>query len=223
MNRKVVFTLVVMALVVAFPASAASIITDGSFEDASLAGLYATYYATPIGAQLGPTMGGWIVSRQSVDMVNSTYWNAQDGAHSVDLNGQAQGAIRQAITLTQGQQYTLTFWLSANPDGTPNVKDMNVQVGEYVGGTFTGNTLTSPTFSATKGTGHVLSWYQQTWTFTALQNANMIQFSSQTPAFYGPVVDNISLDANVPEPGSVVLFGTLTAALALFVRRRRKA
>ncbi len=229
MNWKVVFVVFVAALMAAFPASAVSLITDGNFDNIVSSGSFDTYGvgALPTVQNLG---NDWVVSAGSVDVIHS-YWNLPpvaglpSGAQSVDLNGNtlSPATIRQTVALTAGQQYTVTFWMSGNPDGSPIDKQLQVQVGQVsesgfnVGGT-------SPVFdSLNQSPVPSLVWQEHSWTFTASQNANAIQFSSLVlNGNYGPVVADISLTAT-PEPGAVVLFGTLTGALALFVRRRRKA
>ena len=69
----------------------------------------------------------WTVERNGVDQI-STYWDAYEGAQSMDMAALSSGVISQSIPTQIGQNYTLTFALSGNPacGPTPAVKTLEV-------------------------------------------------------------------------------------------------
>ena len=59
---------------------------------------------------------GWTITSGSIDYIGS-YWTAQDGGRSLDMNGLTAGSISQHIAgLTVGHTYQVSFWLAGNPD-----------------------------------------------------------------------------------------------------------
>ena len=58
---------------------------------------------------------GWKIERGDVDVV-STYWPAEHGDQSLDLNGLTSGAISQTIATEPTHWYRLTFFYAGNPD-----------------------------------------------------------------------------------------------------------
>ncbi|MGA2793554.1 MAG: DUF642 domain-containing protein, partial [Roseiarcus sp.] len=116
MNRKALAIAASVAWLGGASPSSANLVTNGSFEsgtgDAGLGG-FTTVYA-------GDTnIGDWTVfgpgNSPSVDWING-YWQAQDGTHSIDMNGNTLGGVEQTIGTIAGRNYTMTFWMSGNPD-----------------------------------------------------------------------------------------------------------
>ena len=91
----------VLALAVGGAAHAANLVTDGDFSSPSGGPTFTTYAA-------GSSFDGWSVTSGSVDLIGG-YWQAPTpGGGSVDLDGNAPGAISQSIATGTGE-YTL--WL----------------------------------------------------------------------------------------------------------------
>ena len=108
------------ALAVTFAAATAqgqNLATNGSFESPFVGGSFTTF---------GPGNGiaAWTILGGSVDLV-ANYWDAKDGLQSLDLNGNARGAIAQMINTNVGNLYTVSFWIAGNPDAPWN-KEMSV-------------------------------------------------------------------------------------------------
>ena len=189
-------------------ASAANLIGNGSFESPAIVGPFA-------GISAGGTIGAWRVGLEDVDLIR-TYWNAADGAQSVDLNGPRLGSsIFQDIPTTVGAQYSLTFSYAGNPDEAGD-KTFNVLWGGAVAGGFN--------FPQNTGTLANMNWRNGVLTLTANSSLTRVEFLSTTAINgTGPALDNISLTA-VPEP-SVTLLALTSAAglLALRLRRQRDA
>src|SRR5512139_751777 len=81
-------------------AAAASRFDDGSFENPVAAPPFQTF---PSGQSIGP----WLVTSGTVDLVGPTTWLAAEGNQSVDLNGANTGAVAQTFTTVPGTKYTV--------------------------------------------------------------------------------------------------------------------
>ena len=175
--------------------ASAALVTDGGFEDGSVASGpgYQTYYATT-------AMGGWNVTAGNVDLING-YWTSAQGHQSVDLTGtDARGTISQNISTVAGQTYYLTFEMSGNPDGAPETKKLDVSLGG----------VSLPIFSYTIGANsdQNMNWETMSGFFTATTTGlELLQFSdvsvSNPIGNNGVALDEVSLVA-VPEASTVI-------------------
>lgn len=176
---------------------------------------------------------GWSVVSTNIDWVNG-FWQAADGTHSLDLNGNlGPSGVEQTIATVPGELYRLSFSFSGNPNlGTERgiagdlLASLSVSVGP-VSNDFTFDVLPTHTNSN-------MDWITESFDFTAVSNATLIQFISTTtlPFFprtsgdpptpnccYGPIIDNVSV-TNVPEPPSLAVFCFAFTTLTLVGRRR---
>ena len=197
----------VLALAMPLTAHAGpNLIADGDFDSPSGGSVFVTYSG-------GTSMGPWLVTGSSVDLIGG-YWQAPTlGGGSVDLDGNAPGGISQAISTIAGHEYEVSFFLSGNPDGPPPTKLLDVSAGSV-----------STTFSYTIGSNsHGNMEYQpESFTFTASGTNTTIAFTSEdvgTP--YGPVVGGVSVAAVVPEPTTLALLSFGIAGVGLLRLRRR--
>ena len=218
--NKLVATLAVATTLVAATASPlgrawAVGITNGSFETGTpiSPAPFITLNATD-----STSISGWTVTSGSIDYIGS-YWTAQDGSRSLDMNGLTNGTISQHVTgLTAGHVYKVSFWLAGNPDrqdlGTIKTLGVTASADSQVF-----------TFDVAGSSLPALSWVLKSFFFTASDTFTDLTFSSLTggsfPAF-GAALDNVSL-SETPLPPALILFGSALAGLGLLGRRRRRA
>lgn len=178
-----------IAAVALVPASAnAASIINGSFENGTLTN---PSFTTVPGAN-STSINGWVVTGNSVDYIGS-YWAAQDGTRSIDLNGNALGGIQQTFDTVVGQLYNISFWLAGNTDGLPVNKSVRVSAGA-ASSIFTFDTTG---FSAPSNMG----WKKYNFQFAATATSTTLSFASLDPGAFGASLDNVSVSA-VPEPAT---------------------
>lgn len=190
------------ALVLAGAAHANGL-ADGSFAEGANANSFATYSA-------GNAFGDWNVDSGSIDLIGS-YWGGHGGSYSVDMNGNGPGAISQSFTLAAGE-YTLSFWMSGNPDGGAGTQSVKAIVGDA-----------SQVFNFVVTPGQTRSnmgWTLETLTFSTA-GATTLTFDSNTASGpYGASISDISVSA-VPEPASLGLLLAGIGMLGVMSSRRR--
>lgn len=193
----------IAALALAGPAAHASgeLIHNGGFESA---GGFSGGFETIASGLDGWTIGG------TVDLIN-TYWTPASGNYSLDLNGGGAGSISQSFATVVGQTYNVSFSLAGNPVGG--------------GEKFFYASVTAPvsyTFDTTGRTLADMGWVRKGFSFVATSNISTLSFVGDPyHSYYGAALDDISVMAAVPEPGT---YGMLLAGLAMVggLARRRK-
>ena len=152
----------------------------------------------------------------SVDLLHG-YQMVHSGSQAVDLDGTvapAPGGLTQTLTgLTVGTQYILDFFYANNYGGT--TASAIVSVGSLSTTiTHSGSTMANSNFT------------EGTYLFTATSANQILTFQSTDAAssVTGIVLDDVSVNAVVPEPASVAMLGLgLVAAGAVSRLRRRNA
>jgi choice-of-anchor C domain-containing protein len=188
-------------LLVALPTTAAhaTIVINGSFEQGpATVGNFRTY-------STGSTaITGWRVTGGSVDLIGN-YWTSSDGARSLDMSGNAPGTIVQTLSTVAGQRYRLSFDVSSNPDQA-SLKTMKVFFGSA-----TPLNIVSPPVS------RPLNWVTHSQIFTADSASTQLKFQSTFGGPWGVALDNVAVNAVVPEPATWAMliagFGFVGAAL----------
>lgn len=212
----------------AVQASAADLITNGSFETNGPAANNAGQYSA------GSTqITGWTVINNDGSTTNNgrnVLWIGTGayglytpfGTDFLDLTGTTDqmpfSGVSQTLTTTAGQSYALTFYLGAQ--GTSGQFGGPISAMASAGST--SDTFTYDGASGTDVNGTL--WTPETLNFTAPSTSTVISIVGNTGSqFIG--LDNVSVDATagvIPEPASWALmlvgFGGLGAAL----RSRRK-
>ena len=193
-------------------AANANLVVNGSFEDGDYTGAnwsWKTLYA-------GDTsLTGWDIGGVGVDWHSPAEFSPimfGEKALDLNLNGVTDsGILSQSFATDPGEWYTLKFYMAA-----PGQFDASREVKVDVAGV-------EKTFSMPSAYNLGLTWEEFSLNFLAADVNTRLAFSSASGAYWGPVLDNVSVDHAVvtPEPASVVLFSLGGAAMA-FARRRMK-
>ena len=175
---------VVASLALAGTALAAGF-TNGSFENGTYTG--GSWNTLNTGST---AITGWTVSSGTVDWVDSSYWQAAAGTKSVDLDGNAQGALTSdAFATVSGGTYFVSFALSGNPDANLGLKTVGVSA--------TGSSSAPADYSfdtSTMNNNHANMMYRtEGYTFVATGTTAALTFASQTTGAWGPVIDNVTV------------------------------
>jgi choice-of-anchor C domain-containing protein len=177
---------VIAAMALAGVTFAFSGLTNGSFED----GTYTDNGGfEELSAVDSTTIAGWTVSAGSVDWIGS-YWQAQEGSMSLDLNGTSAGTVTQTFDTTVGNTYDVSFYLAGNPDGLPAVKTLEVSA--------TGGTPSSYSFDTTGFSRDSMGWTVQEYSFVATSTSTTLSFTSTVEGAFGPALDNVAVTETAP-------------------------
>jgi len=200
-NLKTSIAVAALALAGAAHAAGPNLVADGTF--AGSPGVYTTIDG-------GGSIGAWTVGGASVDWIGS-YWAAPVG-NSIDLDGDAPGAISQSLDGLAAGQYTVTFSLAGNPDGGVTEKSVDVSLGGAPAQLVTFDT-------ATRGPG--MGWVTETLTFNVAAGDQTLSFvSADKSGPYGAALADISVTA-VPEPASIGLLLAGIGMIGVMSSRRR--
>src|SRR5262245_8129095 len=153
------------------------LLANGSFE-AGPAVPAGSSISLPVGSSALP---GWIVIDDAVDYVD-TYWEAYEGARSVDLNGSGPGGLKRTLATVPGATYVLTFFLAGDPTCGPPIKSVKVST-PTEGAVFD--------FDTSGASLADMRWEAHVWSFTASAPQTPLVFRSLTPGACGPVVDMV--------------------------------
>ncbi|MFK7759301.1 MAG: choice-of-anchor C family protein [Phycisphaerales bacterium] len=197
----------IFALAAALPAIAgASIIQNGSFEATSIEGEFA-YAELNAGSDV---ISGWTVTGTGVDVIG-THWAASQGSNSLDMNGLlAGGGVSQTFETIVGQEYALTFDMSANMFLGPNEKVLGVSVAGHL-------EEHSFDYMGFEATASDPKWTQVTINFTADETSTTLSFFGVNSGAAGAALDNVAVNP-VPAPGALAGLGLA----GLFGARRRR-
>lgn len=162
--------------------------TNGSFENTTNTFVNAGQGFMTLPAA-STTIPGWTVGGNGVDWI-STYWNAEAGSYSLDMNSTAAGSISQTFDTVAGATYTVGFWQSGNPACGAGTKTLTVQATGGTVGTYSYDVTSHLTPS---GYPFTISWTHEEYTFTASGTSTTLTFTSTTTGACGPALDNVTL------------------------------
>lgn len=190
-------------------ASAANLITDGSFESISqAAGSWNTYNVVP----------GWLVSQDNffpsshgLEIRNNIAGTAQNGNNFIELDGYENDRITTGFATTIGKTYEVSFWY-ANREGVAAASEG-----------FAATVLSGAVYNASLvGNAATAGWLEEKIYFKANSTFSVFSIAATgTSDGYGTSFDNFSAQV-VPEPATLGLFAAGLAVLGMSARRRRQ-
>jgi len=185
-------------------ASSINLVSNGSFEAPALSnGSWSILPSIDGWTAAGMPDGGVEVRRQAAGL-------AQDGVQFVELDTRHNSWIKQTVTTTIGQEYTLSFWYSPRIDR--DVADDN-RINALVNG------VQVVSLAGTTGNAH--NWQRTAHIFIANTASTTLKFAAAGPSnSFGGSLDNVSLVAT-PLPGAALLFATALAGFLGFSSRRK--
>jgi choice-of-anchor C domain-containing protein len=193
---------VISALVatIALPAAALAggSVSNGSFETGSFVDAGGGFETLAAGTANASAITGWTVTSGTIDWI-STYWTAEDGSMSLDMNGtptaavpSTVGTITQTLATTVNNTYEVQFFLAGNPVCGPSTKKLIVSA--------TAAAAQSYIFTNTSATTRTdMGWEAETYSFAA-KGANTTLTFAADPANTsncGPALDNVSTTETV--------------------------
>jgi choice-of-anchor C domain-containing protein len=174
-----------LAFVPSASADAPSVVVNGSFEQGP-----PPFDVQDIDIPPGSTaITGWLVTGGDIDLLEDR-WDVSDGVRAIDLDGRdaLAGGIEQTFATAVGQSYVVTFDLSGNPGGPPQVKTVRVAVDGFT---------QDYSFNSSGQSIQALTWQPVTFSFTATGATVTLSFTSLTPFAnsYGALIDNVRVSA----------------------------
>ena len=183
--------LAVVASVALAGSALAAGFTNGSFENAGFADQGGGVDTLVAGST---ALSPWTVGGGGVDWI-STYWNAEEGSYSLDMNAATAGSVSQTFGTVAGATYFVGFWLSGNPACGSGTKTLTVQA--------TGGSSASYSYDVTTNYNSsqypfTITYKDQGYTFTASGTSTTLTFTGDPNAGYcGPVLDNVSVTQTI--------------------------
>ncbi|MXP44589.1 DUF642 domain-containing protein [Allopontixanthobacter sediminis] len=195
----------------ASPASAAELITNGSFENPEITDPCCSTVPTA-------SLPGWTIGSGNVNVVNGTFASAAgnlalDGTQYLDLIGEGGvGSLSQTFGTIAGQLYLFKFAYSHNIfSGLPSASASYSVDG--LSGIITHST----------GSNANLDWQMFSGTFVATGSSATLNFTNLLGgANDGILLDAVSVSA-VPEPSTWLLLVFGIGAIGFAMRRQKRA
>jgi choice-of-anchor C domain-containing protein len=157
-----------------------AVFKDG-FEKPAVGGAFYRYAA-------GTQLGAWTVTRGDVDLSSDSLWQVTEGRQNLDLDGGQPGAVAATFATKPLLTYRITYSLGGNYVAGPPVKTGEVRVN--------GKVLQKMTFDATGKSARTMGFQKRAAYVLAQGSSIRLEFASTTtPGGYGPVVDDVRVDA----------------------------
>ena len=156
-----------------------NLVANASFENPQI--------NTSFWSNLNTGLNDWEILGNNIDLIGS-YWNASEGAQSLDLSGGNTGAVQQSITTSPGTLYQLSFDLSKNPALGAGAT-VTVQASA-------GNDMATYSFNQPSVSSDML-WQEQNLSFVAEDISTLLSIEALAPINNpsGPALDNVNVKA----------------------------
>ena len=186
------------------------------------------------GSITGGATGGIDVVGSSWSYTGKSGAATNNGFQSISLSGAGASMISQSVSVVAGQRYAIDYWYAAeatnfyNSAGAPIARNLAYDI--VIDGVVTGRdniAVASQSYTDHLGNTVVRTQGNMGWKFAHYQwvatttGTVDIGFAMQSGFTNGIALDNISMHAMVPEPGSFVLAGLGLLPLGYMIRRRK--
>lgn len=195
--------------------ASATVIVNGSFEDGDFSGANYSWLTVANGQS---NITGWTIGGAAVDWHNGAEFNPiQDGLKAVDLNLSGgglgnTGTLSQTFSTSIDTTYDLAFYFAGPKASFPDPRQVKVDVAGI-----------SQVFDQVASPNKDLNWGLHTLSFTAIDVATTLEFSAVNGSgYWGALIDNVSVTAQVAEPSSIALLVIGLLGLG-FTRRKANA
>lgn len=200
---KKLFAAVLFLAAGAASAGPVELIKNGSFEKN---GVSANSWTVKSG------LDGWTVGPNGVEVRNNVAGAAEDGRNYLELDSYANSWISQSIKTITGVQYNLSFYYAPREHTSAATNGIDVF--------WNGNLLKH---MAQDNFTSVTNWVKVDLSMFATGNLSTLQFNAAGISDgYGGSLDNVSLAAHVPEPGTLVSILLGLGMLGFVLRRRQQ-
>jgi choice-of-anchor C domain-containing protein len=168
----------VACVLAAAPAAPANLLVNADFETGPAIPTDAVQLAAGSTA-----ITGWVVTHVNLDYSGSRM-TAAYGTRSIGLNGSDVGGIAQTFASQSHAEYTVHFWMTADPFSTPAIKWLRVTAAGQSADFSADNTGMWPWDPG---------WNDHAWTFTANSSSTTLEFYSLMSGDTGPVIDSVTV------------------------------